>query len=500
LAALLAVAATGRSEAQEAGPAVGVPPPTPVATDAAATKEPALDLAVLAGTNWFGYYENDIKIGWIRSSVTVENHPVEEGGPRVAVETAAEVRLAAVGKRSSVELLDRKEYAATEPHLLLRARNRTTRAGSVIEVSATRKGEVFEILETLPGEEPVTRTAPAPAETLRDSMRDRLLVLRNAPVGTEAQSVSFDLTERRAFTDRLRVKSVGKKVEEGLPVAITMLEYVQGKSEKVWTLTFDAAGDLLLAQGEGRLRFVAEPEEEARRIEFGADGFYAHALQPDQPLGYGPDVHHLVIRIHGIAEGVVLPDDGRQTSTRDEDGVLRVTIRSTAKGPWLPATETDMAEALIATTVYPCDHPEMQKAAAVAVDGAKTPREKAERLTTWVSGHVRDQFTLQDLTALDTLRRARGDCSEHTVLFVALARAAGLPTRRVSGIMYGDDSLGFSSHAWAEVALDGRWVPFDPTWNQVVIDASHLRLEVENLFDHSRIVQGDVRIEVVEFR
>ena len=36
--------------------------------------------------------------------------------------------------------------------------------------------------------------------------------------------------------------------------------------------------------------------------------------------------------------------------------------------------------------------------------------------------------------------------------------------------------MSFGYHAWAEVALDGRWHPVDPTWNQRPVDATHLKL------------------------
>ena len=52
-----------------------------------------------------------------------------------------------------------------------------------------------------------------------------------------------------------------------------------------------------------------------------------------------------------------------------------------------------------------------------------------------------------------------GDCNEHTVLFVALARALGLPARTAVGLVYLDGS--FYYHAWPEVWL-GEWVAVDP--------------------------------------
>ena len=46
-----------------------------------------------------------------------------------------------------------------------------------------------------------------------------------------------------------------------------------------------------------------------------------------------------------------------------------------------------------------------------------------------------------------------------------------------SGLAYmGDQFQAFGGHAWAEVVLDGKWVPVDPTWNETKLDASHIRI------------------------
>lgn len=68
---------------------------------------------------------------------------------------------------------------------------------------------------------------------------------------------------------------------------------------------------------------------------------------------------------------------------------------------------------------------------------------------------------------------ANAICTEYTDLFVALARAAGIPAREVNGYAYTENPkiqpLSLVSdvlHAWAEYWDEARgiWVPVDPTW------------------------------------
>lgn len=70
------------------------------------------------------------------------------------------------------------------------------------------------------------------------------------------------------------------------------------------------------------------------------------------------------------------------------------------------------------------------------------------------------------------LRRGSGSCSEFTFLFIALARAVGLPARYTGGSIYlphqsrGGTFVDYYNHRWAEVYIPRYgWVPFDPTWD-----------------------------------
>jgi transglutaminase-like putative cysteine protease len=86
-------------------------------------------------------------------------------------------------------------------------------------------------------------------------------------------------------------------------------------------------------------------------------------------------------------------------------------------------------------------------------------------------------------SAREVLRTKVGDCNEHTALYVAMARAAGIPSRIAVGLVYTRGA--FYYHAWPEVFVDetgsgvgrrGVWLPVDPTLNQFPADATHLRL------------------------
>jgi len=101
------------------------------------------------------------------------------------------------------------------------------------------------------------------------------------------------------------------------------------------------------------------------------------------------------------------------------------------------------------------------------------------------------------------LRTKVGDCNEHTALYVAMARAAGIPARIAIGLVYIHGA--FYYHAWPEVYLDagsgrGMWLPVDPTLNQFPADATHLRLARGGLDKQAAILpmMGRLTIDVLD--
>jgi len=102
--------------------------------------------------------------------------------------------------------------------------------------------------------------------------------------------------------------------------------------------------------------------------------------------------------------------------------------------------------------------------------------------------------------ALTSLKSRTGNCQTHARLYTALARAAGIPTRFVSGLVH-LDGKGFLYHSWAESLLNGRWVAVDPTYNQVPTDPTHLKFFEGHLpEDMSPIIAiiGRIKINVLE--
>lgn len=125
--------------------------------------------------------------------------------------------------------------------------------------------------------------------------------------------------------------------------------------------------------------------------------------------------------------------------------------------------------------------------------GASDAWEAACSIARFVDAYVENTPTVSLPSSVEVLESARGDCNEHTVLFTALARAAGLPTRPCAGIVYLSGSFGY--HAWP-LTWVGEWVPMDPTFGQMVADPTHVILAEGSLESQYVItsVMGKLRV------
>jgi transglutaminase-like putative cysteine protease len=118
-------------------------------------------------------------------------------------------------------------------------------------------------------------------------------------------------------------------------------------------------------------------------------------------------------------------------------------------------------------------------AAALAQQEGST-LDKLHRLASTI--HTRMTFdtcqTAPDTTAAEAFEAGHGVCQDFAHVFIAVARAAGIPGRYVSGHLFRRDgaALQEASHAWGEGWVeDLGWVAFDPT-NGICADDAYIRV------------------------
>lgn len=195
----------------------------------------------------------------------------------------------------------------------------------------------------------------------------------------------------------------------------------------------------------------------------------------------------ITYRLKGLPASFQQKGDPRQRYERGPGGS---TLLSVAARPPLaadPARDTPLARAragadqddLAATPQVDSDNPRVAELARKVAGDARGAYSAALRLSDWTNKNLEKVYGASNDRASDVLAVGKGDCTEHSVLLVALARAVGIPARQVYGLVYaryadGKDALYW--HAWAEVRSAGEWIAVDPIFGQPVADATHIAL------------------------
>ena len=205
----------------------------------------------------------------------------------------------------------------------------------------------------------------------------------------------------------------------------------------------------------------------------------------------------LRLRVEGIPSAGPDLQGAGQTMTGDIIEIRDLT------GAAAEAPDPDAARHLQPEPFVESDAPEIVAEARKAVGDAAGPRAQAERLVRYVNALIEKKPTVSLPSALEVLRTRVGDCNEHTVLYVAMARALGIPSRIAVGLVYLHGA--FYYHAWPEVYVEGPgprglWLPVDPTLNEFPADATHVRLARGGLDKQAAILPliGRIRMSILE--
>lgn len=179
--------------------------------------------------------------------------------------------------------------------------------------------------------------------------------------------------------------------------------------------------------------------------------------------------------------------DSQDVEETGDDG-YRVTVRPLAgdSSALFPYTGDDpeILSYLESTAYTQSDHPEIKALARSCVEGKKYAYDAALAIESFVGSYIeKKDLSVGYASALEVVRSRQGDCTEHALLTAALCRAAGIPARVVTGVVYVNSFLNmndcFGGHAWAEAYIGGKWIGLDAAFRGTRnrgFDAAHIAL------------------------
>jgi len=253
----------------------------------------------------------------------------------------------------------------------------------------------------------------------------------------------------------------------------------------------------------GIITMRLEPEEVAKDVSYSNDVIVSNAAKIDGLIEAPRERSTLKLELRGPLESEHLFNDERQSIVERDGYFLFIgtrTPRYTIEVVDLPVTQDNVKPWIEPSLFVQSDNPKMQLQAKAIVGDETNALAVSELLCHWVYENVRTTFSARLTNSLEVLDHMEGDCTEHSMLFIGLARAAGLPAREVAGLIYVEGPQpGFYFHQWATVWV-GKWIDVDPTFNQPIADATHIKLAEGDLFQQTKLLPliGQLAIEVIE--
>jgi transglutaminase-like putative cysteine protease len=207
-------------------------------------------------------------------------------------------------------------------------------------------------------------------------------------------------------------------------------------------------------------------------------------------------------------------DDGSQVllEAKEEFALVQTVsqIFSEEEASSFPVEGENFQDYLVPTSFCQSDDPEIIETAKEIVGEEQNAWRAAKKVAFWVSREMTPNYDVGFATAKEILKNREGDCSEHTVITVALLRALGIPARAAVGIMYANGI--FAYHMWPEVyvgrwiGLDAKWMALDAETGEYYTDATHIKFGRsnldENIFEEmvkavSEII-GKLKLEIID--
>ncbi|MBE7557934.1 transglutaminase domain-containing protein [bacterium] len=309
----------------------------------------------------------------------------------------------------------------------------------------------------------------------------------------------------------------------GEPVAATLVEIdVLGTTQRSWLRKDGSPAVEETSMGGLAMVGVEEPAADAPNLarshleywRFDSvvpagkaieDLFTSTLIDSNVRFARAEEVFSATYRLIDVPEGSFLDGGERQTlvGSSSPERMLKLRVESPAYEA-LAARVTEsyrlgqdlsdrFADELASSLRIQSEHPDIRRTAREIVGEEIDPYRAALKIHHWLAdeAHIRKEIRATLPDALEVLATRSGDCNEHAVLFAALGRAVGLPTKMVTGIVYSPDLGKFGYHAWNEVLIGlapPTWYALDATLDQTRVDATHIKIAEGDIDQQVKIV------------
>lgn len=475
-------------------------PPTPAAASAAESGElPAVLRAKRpAGGEWFGLYILGKKAGFAFS----ELRPGEWNGEKVILERSDVTLSASIeGKPMERSIREERYYEPKDGGRLVGFRViKSGDGGEETLVGAVRRDGIS-LTRVRPGVPDEKRVLPVTREVVEDGDAPRMVALTRKAREGALLDLEDTLKDKKTTTT---IEGEGTYLVAGVSIPVLRTRTIEEPDQLAVITTLAHDGRALEIKFGDVMTAKAESELDAKQIEKVDLFSLTRVVLPSKvPPSVRNPPAKLTWSIGGLPKAFWV-ETARQHYEAASDGTVRLTIKSRlpsakAKRPVAPGDDPGLAKALEPTLAVESDAPAIRETAQRVVGAEADAWKAAKKLNLFVNGHLEKVYGSSSDRATDVLKARKGDCTEHSLLLTALARAVGIPARRVDGLVYMESTDKVPAlywHEWVEVFV-GEWIAIDPTFGQVVADPTHIAFGNEGRVDTAGLI-GQLKIGLIK--
>ena len=449
-----------------ATPLLRADPPPPVRLDITVK-----DIDDSLENEWFGLYFEGKKIGYINSS---RAKATEDGKTVYREKLLMSMKLVSFMQKTEIKIEQTYVFDSKPPFRLLKCDYRHVDDKVTETIKLVHKGKGYDVTIKTAGVESKKHVTNIDF-TLADTISSEIWLKRKPKKGTSITTSDLEVQKLEMESSTTTLLDTKDTVVNGVKLVFHEVKTVNHQSNITSESRYDDKGHMISGTIAGLFEMRRETEEQAKNTEFSSDLFIMGLAKLDKGIGDSTKVTAMVLEVQ-TKEDAAFPDGPRQRVVDKGNGVYHLMLGK-KHGKEVKATEKEIQDGLKETTAYPINDEKVKELAKKAVGDAQTDEDKVKRLCRFVYNFITPSQASSLPKIHDLLERKCGDCKSYALLFTCLARAAGLPSREVSGFIYVGDSIkAFGGHAWNEVLLNGYWVPVDAGWNQTEIDATHICL------------------------
>jgi hypothetical protein len=439
--------------------------------------------------SWMGTYLADSKVGYL--SYRIDSAEIN-GVKGYKISSIMHNRLTVLGA-DVVQLITTVVYT-DDKYNPLKEQFEMSSGGRTTSVSAEFKPDKIEcVLSTSEGKSPKTIPIPDGAKLVGDAMF--AVTDPKQKVGTETTSHYFNpLT---LTVDELKIK-----VEKREKIEVEGKQYdtmVISNSSSMGDVTIwqDDDGNLIKVTAMAGIMMIKQDRDTALSgIQGSTDDFAEKtSVKIDKMIPNPRQVRYLDIVFRGIDDPSMVISDTRQVTSKvkgHEDAVrYRIEAKTFApeKSITLPVDQAKFAEDLGSSPYFDYELGGIKEQAKQIIGDEKNAYTACHKIRAWLyeNMHTRADVGISR-PASDVLKSKEGVCRDYAILFGALARASGIPSRIAAGLLYVNGA--FYYHAWVECWV-GEWLPFDGTLPTDFVDATHIKLAegtATSMFGLARVI------------